>query len=114
MDTLQEIKNKTYPPNTVIEIDGKRFIGCTFDHCQLVYRGTDELSFEGCTFIDPDWRFEGPAENVLAFMGDMYESLGDSGRLIESLFAAVRKNEIRDANIPILSDYELSRHRIAG
>lgn len=114
MHMLQLIQGKTYTPGTEVEIDGKRFVDCVFDHCRLVYRGTEELSFEGCTFIDPDWRFEGPAENVLSFMGNMYQGLGDEGRLIESLFAAVRKNEIRDADIPILTDFELSRTRMAS
>ena len=114
MDDLQLLKDKKYPPGTTVEIDGKRFVRCVLDRCRLIYRGTEELSFEGCTFIDPDWSFEGAAENVLAFMGDMYEGLGDKGQLVESLFAAVRKNEIRDANIPILSEYEISRQRMTG
>lgn len=114
MDALQLIQDKKYPPGTTLEIDGKRFVRCVFDHCRLVYRGADDLSFEGCTFISPDWSFEGAAENVLSFMGDMYEGLGDRGQLVESLFAAVRRGEVRDAEIPILTDTELTRLRMAS
>lgn len=114
MESLILVEGERYEQGTEVEIDGKRFVRCVFDHCRLVYSGDQDLSFERCTFIGVDWRFAGAAENVLTFMGDMYQGLGDEGRLIESLFAAVRKNDVYDADIPILSDRELSRARMAS
>ena len=55
-----------------VVLDGEHFADCEFRDCRLVYAGGEAPKFEHCKFIDCDWRFEGAAQQTLAYLKAMW------------------------------------------
>lgn len=55
-----------------VALDGDSFADCEFRNCRLVYAGGPPPSFDRCSFHDCDWRFEGAAQDTLAFLRLMW------------------------------------------
>lgn len=65
---LETVEGKNFGVQQ-IEMDGKRFVNCTFDGSELVFRGTDGFSLEGNRFkTPPRIAFQDYAGNTLAVM----------------------------------------------
>lgn len=71
--------------NEIVELDGNQFEGCTFTECKLRFSAFDRVYFTGCVFTQCDWAFDGPAENMLFFLSDLYHGLGPRGHTIVDL-----------------------------
>jgi len=46
---LKKIENRRFGPGDKIELDGKSFLNCTFDGCEVVYGGGETL-WDGVTW----------------------------------------------------------------
>lgn len=75
-----------------VELDGAEFVGCTFEGCELVYRGGElPRRVEENTFRDCRWRFGEAAGRTLRFMEALYGGLGDHGeKIVERTFDHIR------------------------
>lgn len=75
-----------------VELDGGEFVGCTFEGCDLVYRGGElPRRVEENTFRDCRWRLEDAAGRTVRFMSALYRGLGDHGEtLVERTFDHIR------------------------
>ena len=51
-EKLLTISDKFYT-NESVEIDGRLFVRCTFDHVKFVFRGTGPTNFVNCKFPSP-------------------------------------------------------------
>ena len=72
-------------------IDGKQYLKCKFSNCQLVYRGGQLPSMNGCHFHNCRWQFEDAADRTLVFMRLLYHGMGKHGAdMIESAFNTIR------------------------
>ena len=90
---VNKIENKIYN-HDLIQIDGKRFIECTFNNCTFEYTGIENPGFENCTLNDCSWRFADAAEKTINFMRAIYHGFGDYGiDLIERTFENIRKGQ---------------------
>lgn len=58
----------------VVYIDNRRFIGCVFVNCSLVYSGGKIPTFDQCTFDASGVKLAGEAANTLEFMTALYHS----------------------------------------
>ncbi len=85
------ITKQTFQDTTEI-LDGNQYIECTFNNCQIIYRGGAIPSIQGCQFNDCRWNFEEAAERTLQFMRAIYHGMGANGpQMIESAIDAIRK-----------------------
>jgi hypothetical protein len=41
MDELEKIDGKIFGPQETVVLDGRHFVGCTFDGCEISYSGGD-------------------------------------------------------------------------
>lgn len=75
-----------------VELDGGEFVGCTFEECELVYRGGElPRRVEENTFRDCRWRFEDAAGRTVRFMSALYRGLGGHGeKIVERTFDHIR------------------------
>jgi hypothetical protein len=73
--------------NVRVELDGKQFERCTFDHCAIVYKASSPYKLNGCTFDDCSFHFEGAAALTIRFMTDLYPV---APQLFESTFDKIR------------------------
>ena len=48
---LEKIENRRFGPGERVELDGKSFINCAFDGCEVVYGG-EETFWDGVTWRD--------------------------------------------------------------
>lgn len=80
-----------------VELDGGEFVGCTFEGCELVYRGGElPRRVEENTFRDCRWRFEDAAGRTVRFMSALYRGLGEHGEeLVERTFDHIRGERAR-------------------
>lgn len=85
-------KNKTFTEEHII-IDNKRFVNCTFNNCDFVYRGAPTGFFSNCNFNSiKSWEFEGEAKNTVEFIAMTYHNIGEGGKkMMENLFESIRK-----------------------
>lgn len=67
--------------NEQLNIDGKRFVNCTFNRTQFIFQGKDMFGFVGCDFIDIKFLFSDEAEittmalKELSTMPELKESI---------------------------------------
>ena len=64
--SLVNVEGLTFKNERVV-FDGKRYVGCKFVRCTLVYSGGD-WSWDKCSFDDCSFSFEGAAQRTLAFV----------------------------------------------
>jgi hypothetical protein len=68
-----------------VELGGNQFENCTFTECKLLFSALERVYFTGCVFTQCDWAFDGPAENMLYFLFDLYHGLGPRGHTVVDL-----------------------------
>jgi hypothetical protein len=39
---LEKVENRRFGPGEKVELDGKSFVNCAFDGCEVVYGGQDK------------------------------------------------------------------------
>jgi hypothetical protein len=54
-----------------MKLDDNDFVECTFRDCALVYAGGRPPTLDNCSFSNVRFKFEGPAENTVAFLKAM-------------------------------------------
>lgn len=87
---LQVVTGKTFKDETV-ETKNKKFLNCTFDHCEIVFSGEGSLIFSSCSFLNCAWTLIGSAMQTIKFLSNMY-TLGESGKsTIEETFQLIRE-----------------------
>ena len=84
-------QNKTIK-NVFIALDGKTFVKCHFENCEMNYSGLMQVSLKDCTFDKCKWTFSGAAKNTIGFMTGMYALGGAPSKVIEKAFDQIRMN----------------------
>jgi hypothetical protein len=67
ISTLEPIQDRHFK-NETVDLDGKRFMSCSFDGCTLNYCGGDVEFGPGCTADDCRPIFSGPARRTLLLL----------------------------------------------
>lgn len=65
--TLELVQGRQFK-NESVEIDGKKFVSCTFDGCSLVYAGGDVEFGIGCTAQNCRPMFSGAAARTVRLL----------------------------------------------
>ena len=77
-----------------VELSGNRFHDCTFENCELVYRGDPSPTFQDNEFIDSTFVFKDAAIRTLYFLSNIYHS-GEGGKeIVEQTFEDIRNRAI--------------------
>lgn len=87
---MESVEAKTFGAET-ITVDGKSFIGCTFDHTTLVYGAGDVPQFANCEFDNVMLEFTGEAKHTLQFLSAFYN--GGFTRSVETVFGTIRQQD---------------------
>ncbi len=74
-------------------LDGNEYINCTFNGCKIIFQGVKNIGLANPTFNACQWSFDGPAGNTLAFLAMIYSGGGDGQKLVETVFAGIRKGK---------------------
>lgn len=76
-DNLTEVRGKIFKRGETVLLDGKSFVGCTFESlCRMVYRGEAQFAMKDTLVKNPYLiRFEGPAGKVLSQLRAMKNHL---------------------------------------
>lgn len=82
-----QILNQHFTGERVV-LDGKHFEDCTFENCDLVYRGGVPPNFIRSDFAAPRFVFEGAAQSTVQFMSAIYNGIDE--RIIEKTFDEIR------------------------
>jgi hypothetical protein len=91
--------------NERIELHGKRFHGCTFRNCELVYDGDRSPTFKDNKFIDSVFVFTGPATRMLYFLSNIYHA-GEGGReVIEKTFDDIRNGTFHGREVRTIAPH---------
>ena len=77
-----------------VELTGSRFHGCTFENCELVYRGDPSPTFQDNEFIDSTFVFKDAAIRTLYFLSNMYHSGKGGKEIVEQTFEDIRNRAI--------------------
>ena len=62
------VRDRSFSESDIIQSDGGRFIGCTFDGSVLQYGGGEHTRFEQCTLDDVSWLFNEAALRTIQFL----------------------------------------------
>lgn len=76
--------------NVYIALDGKTFVRCKFENCELNYSGLMRVGLTECTFKDCKWTFSGSAKNTVDFMAGIYSLNETSAKVVETAFEQIR------------------------
>lgn len=85
---MESVSAKNFGAETVT-VDGKSFIGCTFDHTTLVYGAGEVPQFANCEFENVMLEFTDEAKNTLKFLSAFYN--GGFTRSVETVFSTIRQ-----------------------
>lgn len=86
-------QNETFSHQRV-DLHGKSFHNCTFDHCELVFDGDRPPTFKDNRFIDSVFVFTGAATRTLYLLSNMYHA-GEGGReVVEHTFEDIRQRRL--------------------
>ena len=83
----EDVRGQEFSGERVI-LDGKHFENCSFDTCQLVYRGGMPPNFVRCDFAAPRFVFQEAAQNTVQLMSAIYNGIDE--RIIEKTFDEIR------------------------
>ena len=86
-------QNQTFKDER-IELSGKFFHGCTFDHCELVYDGDRPPTFSDNAFVNSVFVFTGAATRTLYLLSNIYHAEGSGKDVVEQTFAAIRGDDM--------------------
>jgi len=88
----ESIINKSFT-NEVVEIENKKFLNCTFDHCEIIFSGQGILTMDSCIFIECAWTLTGNALFTIKFISTLY-TMGEAGKItIEKTFDHIREGK---------------------
>jgi hypothetical protein len=111
---MQTIADRTFRRESLF-VERFRFVRCQFIECQLYYLAEEQTAFEDCTFEECEWTFDGPAENQLVFLSDLYHGLGEEGqRLVESIFDSIRSGTVKQATTALRFGPTIALQAAAG
>ena len=85
--------NQTFRDQRV-ELTGSRFHGCSFENCELVYRGDPSPTFQDNEFIDSVFVFRDAAIRTLYFLSNMYHAGKGGEEIVERTFEDIRNRAI--------------------
>lgn len=80
-----------------IELSGNAYHNCTFERCELVYRGERSPTFQDNHFVDSEFLFADAAIRTIYFLSNMYRSGAGGRELVEKTFDAIRNGSIHGA-----------------
>jgi uncharacterized protein YjbI with pentapeptide repeats len=78
--------------NEDVNVDGKRFEGCTFSNSSLIYSGGQLPSFANCEFSNVSLQFSGAASNTLRYLNGLHQ--GGFARAVARIFEGIRQGKI--------------------
>lgn len=81
------VRNQHFSGERVV-LDGKHFEDCTFETCDLVYRGGVPPNFVRSDFSAPRFVFEDAAQSTIQLMSAIYNGIDQ--RIIEKTFDEIR------------------------
>lgn len=85
--------------NERINLHGKSFHNCSFEHCELVYDGDRPLTLKDNEFMETAFVFTDAATRTLYLLSNIYHS-GKAGRdVVERTFAQIRDRSIHGHEI---------------
>lgn len=85
--------------NARIDLHGKTFHNCSFEHCELVYDGDRPLTLKDNEFTDTTFVFTDAATRTLYLLSNIYHS-GEAGReVVEQTFAQIRERTMHGHEI---------------
>ena len=87
-----KFEDQTFDSQDVL-LDGNEYINCTFNGCKIIFKGGQGTGLVSPTFNACDWNFSGPAGNTLAFLAMIYSRGSDGPKLVEAIFAGIRKGK---------------------
>ena len=96
-------QNKTIK-NVFISLDGKTFVKCHFENCEMNYSGLMQVSLKECTFNKCKWSFSGAAKNTIGFMTGMYGLGNTPAQVVEKAFDQIRINATGFKNFTVDDD----------
>ena len=65
---MNEVRDRTYSDGQPVDVDGTRFVNCTFTTASLRYGGGEHPFFEECTFGEIGWFFTGAALRTIQLL----------------------------------------------
>jgi hypothetical protein len=65
---MAEFRDRTYSGGGQVDVDGHRFVNCTFEAASLRYSGGEHPSFEQCNFVDVGWYFTDAALRTIQLL----------------------------------------------
>lgn len=77
--------------NERVELTGSRFHGCTFENCELVYRGDLSPTFQDNEFIDSRFVFTDAAIRTMYFLSNIYHAGTGGQEIVERTFDDIRE-----------------------
>lgn len=86
-------QNQTFK-NERIELSGNAYHDCTFEHCELVYRGDRSPTFQDNQFIDSVFLFTDSAIRTIYFLSNMYRAGAGGREVVEKTFDDIRQGAI--------------------
>lgn len=82
---METAVNETYGPGTLVNVDGRKFVGCHFDGATLHYDASAAVEMNGCLFMDVQWSFGGAASDTINFLRAVQGTRGGQG-VIDRIF----------------------------
>ncbi len=83
--------------NERVELSGNSYHGCTFENCELVYRGDRSPTFKDNQFLDSVFIFADAAIRTIYFLSNMYHAGAGGREVVEKTFEDIRKGAIHGA-----------------
>jgi len=84
---LERVEDKTFGVHDTVVLDGKLFVKCVFQGCEVVYGG-GEMAHEGCLFSNCRVTFVGAAHATVQLMLNFgYKIISPSGENPETKFS---------------------------
>lgn len=80
--------------NERVELSGNAYHGCTFEHCELVYRGDPSPTFKDNQFIDSVFLFTDSAIRTIYFLTNIYHAGAGGREVVEKTFEDIRQGTI--------------------
>lgn len=80
--------------NERVDLTGSRFHNCTFENCELVYRGDPSPTFTDNQFIDSTFVFKDAAIRTLYFLSNIYHAGKGGEEIVEQTFDDIRNRAI--------------------
>jgi hypothetical protein len=84
--------------NETVVLDSNVYNNCTFNDCEIVFRGTAPVSLQGINFNNCTWTFDGPAGLTIEFMTALYQA--GMKTLIDGTFENIRSGVRQERQEP--------------